>query len=42
MTLFSIDPDKIDHLQLLLAKLLYFSSKVTIFEHTYLLHMIGL
>jgi len=30
---FSVHPDKIDHLQLLLAKLFYFSSKVTTFEH---------
>ena len=30
---FSVYPDKIDHLQLLLGKLFYFSSNFTTFEH---------
>jgi len=34
MTSFSVYPDKTGHLQLLLDKLFYFSSKVTTFEHT--------
>src|SRR6218665_3424285 len=38
MISFSVYPDKIGHLQLLLRKLFYFSSKVTIFE--YFLYMI--
>ena len=34
MTSFSVYPDRIGYLQLLLGKLLYFSSKVTTFKHT--------